>query len=72
MRTLTEIREAKNITKATIAKRIKKTTQYIFNIEKSGSVSIKKFAEISIALGYSELETIRFISENLGFNLNLR
>lgn len=65
MKTIKEIREAKGISSYRLAKRLKKSPQYLHNIEKSGSVSLKRFAEICIALEYSEFETIQFISENL-------
>ena len=69
---ISELRKAKNISSYELAKRIGKSAQYLHQIEKINSVSLKRLSEICIALGYTELETLQIISDELGLSVDLR
>lgn len=71
MKTLTEIRENKNLTREQLAHKLGKSPQYLGKIEKTDSISLKKFAEICLVLEYSELEIMQFIAKRLSFVIEL-
>jgi len=66
-----KLREAKNISSYGLAKRIGKSAQYLHQIEKINSVSIKRLSEICLALNYSHQETAQIILKELGLDVDL-
>jgi transcriptional regulator with XRE-family HTH domain len=72
MKNIKELREEKGFTQVKLAGILDCDFQYISNIETGiKNISLEKFAEICIALGYTQFETMQFISENLGFDVEL-
>ena len=71
--TIKQLRKAKGITQQELADRLNKKFQYISAIETGKrNVSIEMYAEICTSLGYTELETLQFIADILGYSCVLR
>ena len=68
---LISIRKAKNISSYEVAKRIGKSSQYLHQIEKTNSYSLKRLKEICLALGYSDRETAQIIINELDLDVEL-
>ncbi len=68
---LKEIRKAKNISSYELAKRIDKSFQYLHQVEKTNSISIKRLSEICLALGYPDCETAQIILNELNLDVDL-
>ena len=66
-----ELRESKNISSYELAKRIGKSAQYLHQIEKTNSVSLKRLSEICLALEYTHKETAQKVLKELGLDVNL-
>ena len=71
--TIKQLRNKKQVTQQELAERLNKHFQYISAIETDKrNVSIEMYAKICIALGYTELETLQFIAQKLGYSCVLR
>ena len=68
---LKEIREAKNISSYELAKRIGKSAQYLYQIEKTNICSIKRLKDICLALNYTHKETAKIILNELDLDVDL-
>jgi len=66
-----EIREAKNISSYELAKRIGKSAQYLYQIEKTNTCSIKRLKDICLALDYTHKETAQIVLEELNLDVDL-
>jgi len=67
------LRKQKGITQKELANRLNKDFQYISNLETGKrNASIEVYSKICISLGYTELETLQFIADNLGYSCVLR
>ena len=60
-----KLRKAKNISSYELAKRIGKSAQYLHQIEKTNTCSIKRLKDICLALGYTDIETAQIILKEL-------
>lgn len=68
-----KLRTDKRVTQKELAERLNKTFQYISSLETGRrNASIEVYAKICIALGYTELETMQLIANNLGYSCVLR
>jgi len=67
-----ELRKAKNISSYELANRISKSAQYLHQIEKTNSVSLKRLSEICLALNYTQKETAQIIINELNLDVDLR
>ncbi len=68
---LKKLREAKNISSYELAKRIDKSAQYLYQIEKKNTCSIKRLKDICLALGYTHKETAQIVLEELNLDVDL-
>ena len=66
-----KLRKVKAISSYELAKRIGKSAQYLHQIEKTNSVSLKRLSEICLALEYTHRETAQIILKELGLDVDL-
>ena len=65
-----KLRKAKSISSYEVAKRIGKSAQYLHQVEKTNSVSLKRLSEICLVLGYTHKETAQIILKELDLNVD--